>query len=303
MVHIPVLVDKVIEFMIKKDSRQLIIDATAGEGGHLEKMIESSNINSYFIGIEWDVDLVKKLKDKFKPLSKRVEIIQGNFKEVLSKFLISYKEKVNGILFDLGLNMFHIKECGRGFTFMKDEPLDMRYSQEDNDITAYKIVNYFNFNELVEIFRKYGEEFHSKKVARAIIEYRKKKPIKTTRQLVSIIEDVIPSRPRHIHPATKIFQALRIKVNKELDNLEEALKYAIELLNSGGRLVVISYHSLEDRIVKNFFKKVSNLNLENAISDVKRFRILTKKPIRPEREEIKFNPSSRSAKLRVIERI
>ena len=121
--------------------------------------------------------------------------------------------------------------------------------------------------------------------------------------MVSIIEDVIPSRPRHIHPATKIFQALRIKVNKELDNLEEALKYAIELLNSGGRLVVISYHSLEDRIVKNFFKKVSNLNLENAISDVKRFRILTKKPIRPEREEIKFNPSSRSAKLRVIERI
>jgi len=193
---------------------------------------------------------------------------------------------VSGILFDLGFSSWHLEESGRGFSFEKNEPLDMRYNPE-NPLTAEKIVNNWSEREIEKILREYGEERFTKRIAREIIQERKIKPIKTTFQLVETIKKSTPIwyHHRRIHPATRTFQALRIAVNDELNNLKKALPQAVEILEKDGRLAVISFHSLEDRIVKNFFR-------ENL-------KILTKKPIRPSLEEIEINPRSRSAKLRV----
>jgi len=187
------------------------------------------------------------------------------------------------------MSSWHLEESGRGFSFLKNEPLDMRYSPQ-NPLTAEKIVNYWSKSEMEKILREYGEERFAKKIAEKIIEARQSKPIKTTSQLVEIIKKAVLSRYRHqkIHFATRTFQALRITVNDELNNLEKALPQTLEILKPGGRLVVISFHSLEDRIVKNFYRD----------SSPEKLKILTKKPIRPTPEEIKINPRSRSAKLR-----
>ena len=187
------------------------------------------------------------------------------------------------------MSSWHLEESGRGFSFLRNESLDMRYSPL-NQLTAEKIVNYWSESEIEKILKEYGEERFAKKIAKQIIETRRLKPIKTTFQLVGIIKCAVPTWYQHqkIHFATKSFQALRIAVNDELNNLERALPQAVEVLNSGGRLVAISFHSLEDRIIKDFFRGRASVNL----------KILTKKPVRPSNDEIKINPSSRSAKLR-----
>ncbi|GAI10311.1 unnamed protein product, partial [marine sediment metagenome] len=214
----------------------------------------------------------------------------ANLKEIVKRerFLA-----VSGILFDLGMSSWHLTEAGRGFSFLKNEPLDMRYSPQ-NPLTAEKIVNYWSKSEIEKILREYGEERFAKKIAEKIIEVRKSKPIKTTFQLVEIVRKAVSSRyqPQKIHFATRTFQALRITVNDELNNLEKVLPQTLEILKPGGRLVVISFHSLEDKIVKNFYRD----------SSPEKLKILTKKPIRPQKEEIKINPRSRSAKLRACQK-
>ena len=298
MVHIPVLQKEVLQYLEPKPNENFI-DCTIGEGGHTAAILEKTGPKGKILGIEADTELYQKLKSRMAEFpisnfqfSKRLILVNDNFVN-LKKIVKREKFKsVSGILFDLGMSSWHLEESGRGFSFQKKEPLDMRYNP-GNPLTAEKILNYWSEREIEKILREYGEEQLSQQIAKEIIELRKLRPIKNTFQLVEIIKKVVPLWYQHkkIHFATRTFQALRIAVNDELNNLKKALPQAVDILKDGGRLVVISFHSLEDRIVKNFFKNYI------GITYVK-LQILTKKPIRPGEEEIKINLRSRSAKLR-----
>lgn len=292
MVHIPVLQKEVLAYLDPKPN-QNFIDATIGEGGHALAIIEQILPNGKVLGIDWSQELIRELRVKSQKSKVKSNLVLvcdnfANLKEIVKRerFLA-----VSGILFDLGMSSWHLTETGRGFSFLKNEPLDMRYSSQ-NPLTAEKIVNYWSRSEIEKILREYGEERFANKIAEKIIEARKSKPIKTTFQLVEIVRKAVPSRYQHqkIHFATRTFQAIRITVNDELNNLEKVLPQTLEILKPGGRLVVISFHSLEDKIVKNFYRTRSPIES----------KILTKKPIRPQKEEIKINPRSRSAKLRAV---
>jgi len=239
-----------------------------------------------------DNDIFKKLK---KERIERLVLINDSYIN-LKKVILKYNFKpVNGILFDLGMSSWHLEESKRGFSFLKNETLDMRYDK-NNKLTAEKIINNFKEEEIEKILKEYGEEKFSKRIAKEIINERKRKPIKTTFDLINIIKKAVPKeyQYRKIHFATKTFQALRIAVNDELNNLSKVLPETIDVLEKNGRLVIISFHSLEDRIVKNFLK-------ENERKKI--LKILTNKPITAQREEIKRNKRSRSAKLRAAIKI
>ena len=291
--HIPVLQNEVLKYLDPKPN-QNFIDCTIGEGGHSAATLEKNAPKGKVLGIELDPELYEKLqaaklKVKNEKLKNRLILVNDSFANLKEIVKRERFPAVSGILFDLGMSSWHLEESGRGFSFLKNGPLDMRYSPQ-NPLTAEKIVNYWSKSEMEKILREYGEERFAKKIAEKIIEARQSKPIKTTSQLVEIIKKAVLSRYRHqkIHFATRTFQALRITVNDELNNLEKALPQTLEILKPGGRLVVISFHSLEDRIVKNFYRD----------SSPEKLKILTKKPIRPTPEEIKINPRARSAKLR-----
>ena len=268
--HIPVLRKQVLEYLDPK-SNENFIDCTANGGGHTKAIIErGANV----LAIELDRDIYKELSSLNLDRVITVNDSYVNLKKIVEENNFG---PVNGILFDLGMSSKQLEISGRGFTFQKDEPLDMRYDL-DGDLTAEQIVNSWSEVDLIEILEKYGEERFARKIVKNII---KNRPIKTTFDLVR----AIGGKRGKINPATRTFQALRIAVNKELSSLEGVLPEALEVLAPGGRLVVISFHSLEDRITKRFFRS-SNLN------------ILTKKPITGLLEEIKENPRARSAKLR-----
>jgi len=305
--HHPVLVKEVIE-ILKPTKNKNFIDCTIGEGGHSFAILQKNKPKGRVLGIEWDKEIYRKLKLRIEKVpnscSKRLILVNDsyiNLKKIIEKLDFG---PIDGILFDLGMSSWHLERSSRGFTFLKDEPLDMRYHSKvksqrlkvKNGLTAEKIVNEYSQEELTKILKEYGEERFARKIAKKITEERKKEPIKTTFQLVEIIKEAIPKRyyRQRIHFATRTFQALRIAVNKELENLKKALPQAIEVLRKGGIIVVISFHSLEDRIVKNFFK---NLSLKSIVE------IITKKPIRPSEKEIKSNPRCRSAKLRAAKKI
>lgn len=276
--HVPVLKKEVLEYLDPKPNENFI-DCTANGGGHTKAIIEKG---ANVLAIELDKDIYEELNSL--NLDKVIVVNDSyiNLKKIVEENNFG---PVNGILFDLGMSSWQLEKSGRGFTFQKDEPLDMRYGL-DNDLTAEQIVNNWSESDLIEILEKYGEERFAKRIARNII---KSRPIRTTFQLINAIGI---KRRGKIHPATRTFQALRIAVNRELSSLEEVLPQALEVLAPGGRLVVISFHSLEDRIVKNFFKK-------SCLSDRRaKINILTKKPITGLLEEIKDNPRARSAKLR-----
>lgn len=284
--HIPVLQKEVIKYLNPKPNENFI-DCTIGSGGHAFLLLEATEPNGKLLGIDWDEENIQCLKSKRR---KRLILVNDSFvnlKEIVKREKF---RPVAGILFDLGMSSWHLGESGRGFSFLKNEPLDMRYNIK-NPLTAEKIVNYWSEPEIEKILKEFGEERFAKNIAKEIIKERKLNIIKTTSQLVKIIRRAIPYKYQHqrIHFATRTFQALRIAVNDELRNLEKVLPQALEILKSQGKLVVISFHSLEDRIVKNFLKEK---NKENLIE------ILTKKPIRPDLKEIKINPRSRSSKLR-----
>jgi len=287
--HLPVLREEVIEALNLKQNG-IYVDATVGLGGHAEHIKEKMGTGGRLFGIDRDDEALgfaeKRLADK------RVVLRRGSFSDMTSLLNADGISEADGILFDLGLSMLQIKNPERGFSFLSDERLDMRMDRRQK-LSAWEVVNKYPEKDLVRILKEYGEERLSSKIARAIIRQRGKKSIDTCSELSKIIEDVYGGRGR-LHPATKTFQALRIEVNRELDQVRAGLSAASRLLKKGGRLCVISYHSLEDRIAKHFMADGSK---EGSL------KIITKKPITASSEEMRINPSSRSAKLRVAERI
>lgn len=291
--HIPVLLHEAIENLHVTEGKEYI-DATLGGGGHTFEILKHGG---RVLGIDQDydaIDFVQEKIDKAGNLKDKAKLALGNFGNIGKIVTDNGFEHVSGILFDLGFSSNQIEKSGRGFSFLRDEPLDMRMSgqgEEENSVTAAEILKRYSEEELYDIFSRFGEEPYSQKIARAIVGARKEKEILSTQDLVSIIKNV--KKGGFIHPATLVFQALRIAVNNELENLKYGIVEGFEMLVPGGRLVVISFHSLEDRIVKNYFRKLS---LEQKA------HLLTKKPIIASDEEIKSNLRSRSAKMRVIEK-
>lgn len=289
-IHIPVLLNEVLEYLeIKPDG--IYVDCTLGEGGHAEAILQKGG---KIIGIEQDEEILNLAKTRLNKYKEKIIFVHDNFKSI-SGYINSLtpvsggQERVDGILYDLGLSSFHFESKTRGFSFRYDAELDMRLDIR-NEVKAKDLINFLSTKELAQIILKYGEEHRAKEIANAIV---KKRPIMTTFELIRTIEPIISGYKR-IHPATKVFQALRIAVNHELEVLDKSLDEAISLLKKGARLLVISYHSLEDRLVKHKFRKWA---LEELV------KIITKKPIRPTLQEVKDNPRARSAKLRVMEKI
>ncbi|MFN3870787.1 MAG: 16S rRNA (cytosine(1402)-N(4))-methyltransferase RsmH [Aquificaceae bacterium] len=282
--HIPVLLEPATDLLLDNGGT-IYVDCTLGLGGHAKRILEKDP-RVFLIGIDRDPQALEIAKENLKAFEGRYSLYHANFSDLDEVLRQEGIREVDGFLFDLGVSMLQLKSP-RGFSFQRDDPLDMRMNPEDR-ITAYYVVNRYSEKELERIFKEYGEEPYYKRVARAIVLARAKKPIETTGELVKIITSVLPYKGGKIHPATRIFQAIRIEVNQELKSLELALSKTLDFLRSGGRLVVISFHSLEDRIVKNFMKK--------------HLKLLTKKPIVPTIEEVKVNPACRSAKLRAGEK-
>jgi len=297
MPHIPVLLKETIEYLDPKPNENFI-DATLGNGGHAIEILKKIAPNGKLLGIDWNEDAIEKIKTSLldKSYKNRLITFCGNFADI--KEIVRETKFINvmGILADLGISTEELEESGRGFSFLRDEPLIMTYSNHpsSNMLTAEKIINTFSEEKLADIFYKFGEERRAKVYSHAIAIHRAKHPIRRSRELAKIIENVTPRRIRGIHPATRIFQALRIAVNNELENLTQLLNASLEILKPHGRMVFISYHSLEDRIIKNTFKRWRDMNM---------IRILTPKPMRPSYAEIIKNRRSRSAKLRSAEKL
>lgn len=309
--HVPVLLKEVIENLNPKPN-QNFIDCTLGGGGHALAILKLNSPRGKMLGIDLDKSAIEivKLKMKNEKLKvNRLIAVNANFKDLKKIVLQNNFKNISGILIDLGFSSMQIADPEKGFSFLLDAPLDMRYGEEGE--TASEIINNRPRSELERILKEYGEERFAKQIAKEICEARKRKPIRTTFELVGIISKAVPKRFQHgrIHFATKTFQALRIAVNDELNNLKSVLPQAVEILAPGGRLAVISFHSLEDRIVKYFFKRESTDCLcpkEIPFCQCKHkasLKIITKKPIIPTEEEVEINPRSRSAKLRVAEKI
>ncbi len=287
--HVPVMLKEVTE-MLQPQHDGIYIDATVGLGGHAEAILQRSG-GCVLIGIDRDEMALEISRERLGNYSD-VHLVNDKFSNMKSVAEDLGFNSVNGILLDAGISTMQLKAEDRGFSFVKAETLDMRMDQSQ-EFTARDVVNKYPEKKLADIIWKYGEERFSRKIARAIVYARKKKTVTSCDELAGIIERAIGRRGR-IHPATRTFQAIRIEVNKELDELSAAVESGAELLQKGGRFCVLSYHSLEDRIIKNAFKKLAKDGL---------FIIITKKPLVPCREEERSNPSSRSAKLRVGEKI
>lgn len=279
--------------MLDPKPGEVFIDATVNGGGHSAAVAEKISPGGVLIGIDLDCDLIKAANSQFPISNFQSKIIfecdtYVHIKAIATRHGIS---RVDGILFDLGFSSYHIDQSGRGFSFQKDEPLDMRYNTKTNATTAKDIINHESREAIEDIIREYGGERFASSIARAIASARGRGEIATAGQLSDIIRRAIPLRYRgtRVHPATRTFQALRIAVNQELASLEETLPDASAILRSGGRLAVISFHSLEDRIVKNFFRQQEKIGA---------MRIVTKKPLRPSSQELRMNTRSGPARLR-----
>jgi 16S rRNA (cytosine1402-N4)-methyltransferase len=295
MSHVPVLLKEVICYL-EPQPNENFIDATIGEAGHAMAILEKNKPNGKVLGIEINPELFQKLhkveNSKLK-MKRRLVLVNDSYTNLEEIVKRNDFQPIHGIIFDLGICSWQIESSGKGFSYQKDEPLDMRFNP-NQDLTAAEIVNFWEMERIERILREYGEERYSHRIALALKEARKKERIIGTQQLVDILKKTLPRGYDHkrIHFATRVFQALRIAVNKELENIEQGLKQAVEILEPKGKIIVISFHSLEDRIVKKFFKEEGKNN---------KLQILTKKPISPSLEEIKKNPRSRSAKLRVAQ--
>jgi len=305
--HKSVLLDEVVEFVAPKPGG-VYVDATLGAGGHAEKILESTSPDGVLIGMDLDAGMLEIAKRRLEKFGNRCGFFESNFCEIKNVLDICAIKAVDGILLDLGVSMYHFFDAEKGFSFSKDGPLDMRLSRKGK-VSAYDIVNKWDQEKIAEIVYKYGEEKMAGRIARRIIEERNKKNIGTTGELARIVSSAAGGKRGGIHPATKTFQALRIAVNDELNNLKSVLPAAVSLLKTGGRLCVISFHSLEDRIVKEQFRCFSNpcecpSDFIRCVCGKKpEIKIITKKPVCPGEAETVVNPSARSAKLRVVEKI
>lgn len=298
MTHIPVLLDESINgLFIKKGD--VVVDGTLGGGGHTKEIIKLFNKDVKVIGLDLDVDAKNRAEKAIGDTPSLFTFVNRGFQDIDKVLKDLDIEKVDKILLDLGISSFQLEVAGRGFSFQKDEPLLMtmrKVGDDDIDLTARDIVNTWDEETLADIIYGFGEEKYSRKIAKKIVERRLEKKIETTFDLVKIIDEAVGKNYRgmRIHPATRTFQALRIATNSELSNLEQVIEKGFDCLSKGGRMAIITFHSLEDRMVKKAFIELKNNSKAN---------ILTKKPIIPSEEEIKLNPRSRSAKLRLIEKI
>jgi 16S rRNA (cytosine1402-N4)-methyltransferase len=302
-IHIPVLRDEVIDALLVQPGGRYI-DCTVGQGGHASAILEHSSPGGQLLGIDLDPQAIAQAKERLLPYGKAAFLINNDYKNLEDICSTLDFQPVHGILFDLGLSSFQLANTSRGFSFRFDAPLDMRFNPAQ-ELTAATIVNTFSEQELVAIIANYGEERRSRRIARSIVASR---PINTTLELAAVVQRAVGIRGR-IHPATKTFQALRIAVNQELEHLKVALEQTVHLLGFGGRLVAISYHSLEDRLVKEYLNRESRDCICPPRTPVcvcghkATLRLIDKKPIVPSPAEIEANPRSRSAKMRVAERI
>lgn len=289
-IHKSVLTEEVIEYLDPKPNENFV-DATLGVGGHTEEILKRNAFHGKVLGIELEKRFLEEREDK-----ERLVKVKGNFKNL--KKIVEEKgfKNIKGVLLDLGISSWHLEKSKKGFSFQKEEELDMRLD-DSQSLTAKEIVNTWPREKIEEILKKYGEEKFAKRITKNLIESRKEKKIETTSELVEIIKDSVPKKYKRKpkkHFATRSFQALRIAVNGELENLRRVLPQALEVLQEGGRIVVISFHSLEDRIVKHFFKEKGE---EGKV------KILTKKPVTASEEEKQANRRARSAKLRAVEKL
>lgn len=289
-IHTPVLLKEVLE-IFNPQLGERYIDATVNGGGHTKEILDRIGESGLLFGIDRDATLISRLKNKFATRGNLIAICDS-YAEMDNLSVIYGFGAVNGILFDLGFSSYHVDGGGRGFSFLRDEPLDMRYNPEKTTLNAYTIVNSWSRQELARMGKEYGEERFAGKIAEIIVKERAHIPISSTFELVRIIRKAIPARAvGKIHPATKTFQALRIAVNDELGQLKIGLEKGIDLLASGGKMIVISFHSLEDAIVKQTFRLKEKKEI---------VRLITKKPMTALPQEAQKNPRARSAKLRAL---
>ena len=305
--HISVLLEESVKSLnLNEDS--IIVDATLGYGGHSSKILERIK-RGHLFAFDQDSEVIPYSTNRLNAIGTNFTIIKSNFVNLKKELLNRGITKVDGVLFDLGVSSPQLDNSDRGFSYHNDAKLDMRMDRENN-FSAYDVVNNYDISKLTEIFNKYGESKFSRNIAKKIVEYRKNKNIETTLELVEIIKTAVPMKFRiDKHPARQIFQAIRIEVNHELDVIEPALEDALSLLNVGGRVSVITFHSLEDKIVKKYFKEKCEIDsrvkgLPNIPEEyLPDFKLVINKAITPSDEELKNNNRARSAKLRVIERI
>ena len=298
--HTSVLLDESIKYLDLKDD-SIVIDCTLGYGGHSSRILERVK-NGFLYAFDQDEEAIEKASKRLSKIGDNFKIIDKNF---INLDLVS--ENVDAIIFDLGVSSPQLDEDYRGFSYRKDAKLDMRMDRRQV-LSAYNVVNEYSYEKLNEVFKKYGEEKYSSAIARSIVKYREDKKIETTLELAEIIKMSVPIKYRKkSHPARKVFQAIRIEVNDELNVFEIALRKALDKLNPGGRISVITFHSLEDRICKNIFKEVSEVKKElrdlPVIPDEYKPKYRIIKNVKPSAEEIEKNKRARSSMLRVIERI
>jgi 16S rRNA (cytosine1402-N4)-methyltransferase len=309
--HIPVLADEVLS-MLAPAPGSLHIDATLGGGGHTERILEATDPDGRLLGLDADGAAIARVVSRLRPrFGDRLVTRQANFRELAAIAPAAGFGQVDGALFDLGLSSFQLADTERGFGFRAGGPLDMRFDT-DRGVPASELLATLDTDELTALFRRYGEEPKASRIARAIVADRRTAPVATAEELAALVERVAPPnprQPRRTHPATRVFQALRIAVNEELEALQEGLAAALDLLRPGGRLVVLSYHSLEDRIVKRFFAAerrgcVCPPELPVCVCGRNpRLRLVTRPSLTPTPAEVEANPRARSARLRAAERL
>jgi 16S rRNA (cytosine1402-N4)-methyltransferase len=307
--HVPVMVNEVVRYLNCSPGKTYV-DGTLGGGGHAKAILEAIGRDGFLLGIDQDPDAIAysgKSLHQFKP---NVQIFHDSFTHLPQILSRLHTAKVDGILLDLGLSLYQLEGSGRGFSFMRDEPLDMRMNPEQH-VTAESLVNTMPERGLIDVIARYGEEPWAARIAKCIVDSRRRETIRSSAQLAEIVRKAIPARRRRgrIHPATRTFQAIRIAVNQELKALEKFLDVAADLLNPGGRLCILSFHSLEDRIVKDRFRTLARgctcpPDFPKCVCGKSpQLSILTKRPVRPSQAEVRANPMARSAKLRAAERL
>lgn len=295
--HVPVLVREVLATLEPRPGGAYL-DCTVGGGGHAEAILEAAGPPSRVVGIDRDPEAITVARERLGRFGDRVRLVQGDFRELPRLISELRLEGFDGVLFDLGISSLQLDDPSRGLRFSAEGPLDMRMDRESGGLAARELLHELSEMDLTRIIREYGEERWARQIARGIVNARRQGSLETTRDLAAVVARAIPRRfwPRRIHPATRTFQAVRIAVNQELTGLEEALEVATGHLNPGGRIAVISFHSLEDRVVKHLFRRLA------APGAVPGVTIITRRPVTPSPEERAQNPRARSAKLRGAER-
>ncbi len=305
--HLPVMAKEVVKYL-DLPHNAVVVDATVGLGGHSEQILHEYPSISKLVGMDVDQAAISLAEGRLCASGERVEMVNRNFIHIKNTVNSMGIEYVDGIVADLGISSFQLERSGKGFSFTRNEPLDMRMDA-GLQFSAYDLVNGMRKEELEYVMKNYSEEKFAHRIADSIVKSRTRKPVQTSVELASIISNSIPRKfhPKKTHPATKTFQALRISVNNELDNLETFITQAVEILKEGARLVIISFHSLEDRIVKNMFRKLESPCVclpDLAVcgcSKTQQIKIVTRSVLRPEKQEVEENPRARSSKMRVAQ--